>query len=459
MGLIRGVSGVRGIVGRDITEETAALYGRAFGATVRGAVAVGRDSRRGGDRLAAAVRRGVRESGSGAIDLGVVPTPTVGVATRLRGFAGGIAVTASHNPEEWNGFKFFSPRGVFLTREEVERVFDLADGGGGAVRSDGPAESAWSGAADEHVRLVASCPFVDRDAIARMRPRVALDCVNAAGSVVLPGLLRDLGCDVVELSCAAGEPFSRGAEPVPEHLAALSEAVVRERAAAGLACDPDADRLAIVDERGRPVGEEYTLALAADVVLTARPGPVVANVSTSLMIEDVARAHGAPLWRTAVGEINVVARMLEVNAVVGGEGNGGVIVPSVHPGRDAATAAALVMTALARPGAGPASAVVARFPTYSMVKRKVAAAVPSQQALTESMAAAFSGATPDLTDGVKMCWPGRWVHVRMSGTEPVVRVIAEAGSPADARSLADAAEGVVSRMSEGTRPCAASSRS
>ncbi len=314
---------------------------------------------------------GLRESGARVFDLGVVPTPTVGITIRSHGLAGGVVVTASHNPEEWNGFKFFSSKGVFLTRDEVARVFRLADEGVTPARDTGPAVERIDGAAADHVELVMASPFVGREAVARMRPRVVLDCVNAAGSVVLPALLRRLGCDVVEMSCDAGRPFSRGAEPVPENLSALSAAVVRERAAIGLACDPDADRLAIVDERGRAIGEEYTLAIAADTVLGKRKGPVVANVSTSLMIDDVARAHGVPARRTAVGEINVVAAMMELDAVVGGEGNGGVIVPSIHPGRDAATAAALVLTALAESSSGLASALVSRFPAYAMVKRKV----------------------------------------------------------------------------------------
>ena len=456
MGLIRSVSGVRGIVGRDITDETASLYGRAFGRTVRGAVGVGRDSRREGERLAGALMRGLRECGVRVLDLGVVPTPTVGIATRSHGLAGGVAVTASHNPEEWNGFKFFSPRGVFLTSDEVASVFRLADEGATTAGDVGPAVERLPGAAAEHITLVTASPFVGREAVARMRPRVVVDCVNAAGSLVLPALLRGLGCDVVEISCDAGRPFSRGAEPVPGNLSALSDAVVRERAAIGLACDPDADRLALVDERGRAVGEEYTLAVAADTVLAKRRGPVVANVSTSLMIDDVARAHGVPSHRTAVGEINVVARMMEVAAVVGGEGNGGVIVPSIHPGRDAATAAALVITALAESSSGLASGLVSRFPPYAMVKRKVEAAVSSGEALAQAMASAFPGGVPDLTDGAKMCWPDSWVHVRMSGTEPVVRLIAEARREADADALVRRAAAVVSRLSEGTRSCAAS---
>ena len=459
MGLIRSVSGVRGIVGSDITDETAALYGRAFGGLVGGRVGVGRDSRRGGERLAAALRRGLAEAGAEPADLGVLPTPTIGIATRLHGLSGAVAVTASHNPEEWNGFKFFSSRGVFLTREEVGRVFGRADGGVGIATHAPSAGVALSGSADEHAELVVSSEFVDRASVERAGLRVVVDCVNAAGSFVVPPVLRELGCSVVPLFCDAGRPFPHGAEPVAANLAALAEAVVREGAAVGLACDPDADRLAIVDERGRAVGEEYTLAVAVDTVLAVRKGPVVANVSTSLMVDDIARAHGVPCHRTPVGEINVVARMLEEGAVVGGEGNGGVILPAVHPGRDAATAAALVLTAVSHAAGMSVSGLVSRLPAYAMHKSKVTAAVSSQRALAEAMAEAFPGAAADLTDGAKMCWPDRWVHARMSGTEPVVRIIAEARARADAEQLVRRGEEVVSRLSEGAGPCAASSGS
>ena len=455
MGLIRSVSGVRGLVGSDVTAETAGVYGRAFGALCCGRVAVGYDSRRGGDDLKDAVLGGLRQRGVEGLDLGVVPTPTVGVAVRELGLSGGVVVTASHNPEEYNGFKFFSSRGIFLTGDEVARVFDLADGCVGPAAA-GPAAERWDGAAALHAELVARSPLVDGASVAGRTPRVVVDCVNAAGSLVLPRLLRALGCEVVEIHCDAGRPFPRGAEPVQANLGALAARVVAERADAGLACDPDADRLALVDEQGRAVGEEYTLAIAADTVLRRVKGPVVANVSTSLMIEDVARSHGVPVHRTPVGEINVVARMLEVSAVVGGEGNGGVILPSVHPGRDAATAAALVVTALSASGGARLSELVSRFPSYAMVKRKVAASVASRAGLLDATLRAFPDGTLDDTDGAKMCWPGRWVHIRMSGTEPVVRLIAEARRPEDAEDLVRRATEAVSRISEGTGPCAAS---
>jgi phosphomannomutase len=449
MSLIRSVSGVRGVVGIDLTAELARRYGRAFGRTVRGDVAVGWDSRRNGAELVEAVAAGLRESGSRAAHLGIVPTPTVGIAIRKHRLAGGVAVTASHNPEEYNGLKFFSSEGMFLDGREGRELYELADADPPPEEGEGLPPVTLDGAIDDHIGLVLASDAVAVDAVRAARPKVVVDCVNAAGSVILPRLLRELGCETHELSTDVLQPFPRGAEPTPEHLTDLGREVVERGAAAGLACDPDADRLALVDENGRAVGEEYTLAVAARIVLSGKKGPVVANVSTSRMIEDLAGEAGVPVYRTPVGEINVVGKMVEVSAVVGGEGNGGVILPEVQPGRDAATAAALVASALATSETGVLSELVARFPAYAMVKRKVTLESPSREGIVEVVRGAFPDGDLDLTDGAKMAWTDRWVHVRMSGTEPVVRVIAEARHADVAGALVERAVSALSRQTRG----------
>jgi phosphomannomutase len=448
--LIRSVSGVRGIVGEDLTTDLTRRYGGAFAAMAPGDVAVGWDSRRGGDALAEAVSVGLAEGGARVLDVGIAPTPTIGIAVRRRGLAGGVAVTASHNPEAWNGLKFFSGRGVFLDRDGVTRLFDLVDRGGGAGAASPGSRGRLTGALGDHIDLVLSARAVDRAGIARARPRVVVDCVNGAGSVILPDLLRRLGACVDELWTEPGAGFQRGAEPVSENLGELSKAVRAFGADIGFACDPDADRLAVVDERGRPIGEEYTLAIAALVVLRTHPGPLVANVSTSMMIDEVARGAGVQVYRTAVGEINVVAKMMEVGAVLGGEGNGGVILPDVHLGRDAATAAALVLSGLVADGGRAASELAARFTGTSMIKRKVTLESPSRSGIIDAMKSTFPDGRLDLTDGAKLCWPDRWVHARMSGTEPVVRVIAEALRQDDALELVSRAIAVLSRGAGGS---------
>jgi phosphomannomutase len=472
--LIRGVSGVRGLAASEVTPALARQYGWAFASLYPGELAIGWDSRPGGAELVAAVAGGIREAGGKPLETGIVPTPTVGMAVRRHGLAGGVVVTASHNPEEYNGLKFFSPRGIFLTGEEVGRLFDAVDVGDRSARRSGGARSGDRGdtgptdpsdrlatpspdgstdhledALDEHIEIVLGCTLVDAGAVSAAVPRVVVDAVNGAGSVILPELLRRMGCEVVELNTTAGAGFPRGAEPIPEHLSALSGAVLGESAAVGFACDPDADRLAIVDEGGRPVGEELTLAIATRVVLRARPGPIVANASTSRMMDDLADEFGVPLYRTPIGEINVVARMFEVDAVVGGEGNGGVILPDVHMGRDAATAAALVVSGIAGTESGRPSELVSMFRPYSTVKTKLRLDGVTREGIVQAMTAAFPDGDLDTIDGAKIAWPDSWIHARMSGTEPVVRVIAEGVDAGDAQRLVDRAVSAVTEAAEG----------
>lgn len=468
-----------------------------------GEIAVGRDGRPSGVGLMSALLKGLVDSRAKPIDLGIVPTPTIGIAVRRLELAGGVAVTASHNPQDNNGLKFFSRRGMFLTPDEATSFFALVDGdrpaaggeeivdgaspashGEGIVDRDRPilgSEGVVDGSCpvlegvgivdgdlpfpgtdrsgtargrasiEDHVALIMSSGFVDPDAVRRAGLRIAVDCVNASGSVILPLLLRRLGCSVRELNCDPNGRFVRGPEPIPENLVEFGKFVVSAGADIGLACDPDADRLAIVDETGRAVSEEFTLAIAARLVLSRDRGPVVANVSTSKMIEDVAEEFGVEVVRTPVGEINVAQRMVDVSAAVGGEGNGGVILPAVHMGRDAATAAALIAMSLASEseGASRGSALVSRFARYHMAKHKLAVSDVDSATMLEVMRSEFADADEDLTDGVKLGWPDSWIHVRMSGTEPVVRVISEALTPEGASELVDRAAHALARASGG----------
>ncbi len=452
MTLIRSVAGVRGIVPRDLDDIVARRHARAFGEIVGGRVAVGWDSRPGGDELEKAVIKGLLIAGVTPVRLGIVPTPTVGVAVRTLGCEGGICITASHNPGEYNGLKFFSASGVFVTREEGERIFEGADALAGRAAAPCP-ESVGTpesvDAIETHIGLVLASRHVDRAAVAEAAPRIVVDCCNAAGSMILPQLLRRLGCDVVELFTDVGAGFPRVAEPIPESLTALGDRVRETHAAAGFACDPDADRLAIVDETGRAVGEEYTLAIATDAVLAAGPGPVVTNVSTSRMIDDVAARYGADVHRTAVGEANVVAKMIQVSAVVGGEGNGGVVLPDVQLGRDSATAVALIVSHMACRGAGVVGELVRELRPYTIVKRKLPAVSRSNAVMEDALVAVLLGGDIDRTDGVKISWADSWVHVRPSNTEPIVRVIAEAPDADGANALATRAEEALAGSGEG----------
>ena len=439
MSLMRSVSGLRGIVGADLVPEVVTRYAAGFGGFVRGRggrrVAVGRDSRQSGPAFAAAAIDALAAAGVDVIDLGMVPTPTAQLAVETLGLDGGIVVTASHNPVEWNALKFIGAGGRFLNRAEADALFALVDGGSaaGSVGKAGTV-AADAGAVGRHLDRLLALPWLDTPAIRARRFTVALDCVRGAGATIMPALFEALGCLVHAINLEPDGRFPREPEPIPEHLGELA-ALVRETGAhIGMAVDPDVDRLALVDETGRPIGEDYTLAFAVRAVLARRNGPVVTNLSTSLVVDDAAAELGGSVARAPVGEANVVERMVERRAVVGGEGNGGVILPDVHLGRDAPVAATLALQLLADRGV-PVSAVVNSAPRYVIVKTKLARPAGALEPWYEAVRRRFSGAVEDRQDGLRLALKDRWLHVRPSGTEPVVRIIAEAPDRASAREL------------------------
>ncbi len=447
-----GVSGFRGRVGRALTPELVAGLAASYGAFLRdegddGAVLVGRDSRTSGPMLMRATVAGLLSVGCRVVELGVVPTPTLMLAVRDAGAAGGLCVTASHNPAEWNALKFAARGGTFLGPDRMRRFQ-------ARVRERDPERASWQaiprvvrdgGAVERHVEQILNLSLLDAERVRREGMRVAIDCVNGAGGTILPQLLSALGCEVHAIGTEATGRFHRDPEPTAASLAALAELVRESGARIGMAVDPDVDRLSLVDERGRALGEDLTLALAAGVVLGRRPGSVVTNLSTSRVVDDVADALGCRTIRAPVGEINVVERMIAEGAVVGGEGNGGVILPELHCTRDAPVGAALILQFLADEPGVPLSARVGRLPAYRIVKEK--ASFPRK--LLGDAYAALSGAMPaeesDRSDGLRLEWRSRrsWLHVRPSGTEPVVRLIAEAGDAGAARALVEEARGVL----------------
>lgn len=475
--LMVGVSGVRGLVGTDLTPEVVARWAAAFGTwacAVRGApsarrrrprVAVGRDSRTSGPMFAHAATAGLMSVGCEVIDLGLVPTPTAQLAVEHHRAAGGIVLTASHNPIEWNALKFVGPDGMFLDVPAGARVRELAADG----RLDRAGYDALGGvgvdpdAIERHLDAVLALPGLDVRAIRRRRFRVALDTVRGAGGAVMPALLERLGCRVAGVNLETDGRFPRPPEPLPEHLGPLGVLVRRHKADLGMAVDPDVDRLALVDERGRAIGEDYTLAFAVRAVLGRKTGKrdpkghgvgggkrvVVCNLSTSLVVDDAARAFGATVVRTPVGEAHVARKMLELAAPIGGEGNGGVICPALHAGRDGPVAAALVLALLVR-GRARVSELVAAAPRYAIVKHKVdRGARRAEHGMAEVYAGLrrrFPDAAADTQDGLRLAWPDRWLHVRPSGTEPIIRLIAEARTAPEAERLID----------EGRRLCAVS---
>ncbi|HVP13711.1 MAG TPA: phosphoglucosamine mutase [Phycisphaerae bacterium] len=436
MTLMMTVSGTRGIIGETMTPTLAAELGAAFGSHLGGGkVVIGRDSRPSGPMVLAAVTSGLLATGCEVIDLGMVSTPGAALMTVRHSAAGGVMITASHNPIMWNGIKFFTRQGCAPPPDLAERVFDRYRRKAfdlvkveriGRLSSD-------TSTNETHVARVLE--VLDVDAVRRMRTKVVLDSINGAGCVSGRMLLERLGCEVIHLN---GEPdgrFAHTPEPLAENLTGLCDEVRRHVAAIGFAQDPDADRLAVVDDTGRYIGEEYTLALAAKFVFTRRPGPAAANLSTSRMIDDLAAAVGGiAVHRSPVGEANVVKAMQDNACVIGGEGNGGVIDPRIVWVRDSLVSMGFVLNLLAAERR-PLSVIVDAMPRYVMIKRKFD--MPRDRIgawLTRIRGIAGKGRIND-TDGVRIDWPEGWVHLRPSNTEPIARVIAEAADEATAESL------------------------
>lgn len=446
--LMISVSGMRGIVGKDLTPELVARHAAALGAWARArgkpVVVLGRDARTSGPMFARAATAGLMSVGVDVIDVGVAPTPTVQLAVEHHHAGAGLILTASHNPIEWNALKLVGPDGIFLDGADGTAVRTLAE--------SGPPRTGWDGvgavredrdAIERHLAQVLALPMIDLAAIRARRFAVALDCVRGAGGTTMPQLLERLGCVVHAINIETDGRFPRAPEPVPENLGDLSRLVRESGAAVGFAVDPDVDRLALVDETGSPIGEDYTLALAVRAVLqhsaqppgrpAAEPRVVVANLSTSLVVEDAARMGGARFVRAPVGEANVARTIRDEGALIGGEGNGGVILPSLHIGRDAPVGVALILHLLAASGQS-VSSLVGGQPRYRIVKAKTARGKDLGPVYAR-LQSRFSGAAADTRDGLRLAWSDRWVHVRPSGTEPIVRFIAEAPTEADAQAL------------------------
>jgi phosphomannomutase len=432
-----GVAGIRGIVGETLTAEDFLSYALGFGTVIGGGrVVVGRDTRPSGEMVAALVVGGLLSTGCEVVDLGIVPTPTIGLMVRELDARGGVAITASHNPVEWNALKFFRADGRLQQAHDQAEVFEVCRTGGfRRVRIETPARALpFPTAAATHIARVVE--NVNAQAIRRRRFRVALDCCNGAGTTVLPGLLEALGCETTLLFDDMDKPFERVAEPLPENLGALSNKVRDAGADIGFAVDPDADRLAMVDEQGRAMGEERTVTLAGYHVLGRTPSPFVVNLSTTRAADDVAALRGVPLYRTAIGEAYVVEAMVEQGSAIGGEGNGGVIWPVVTWGRDSVAGIGLILDALAESGEA-ISAYNRRVPDYVMMKTKM-------PVVGGQLAAAFARLEERYgrmgriwrEDGLRIDLPEAWFHLRPSNTEPIVRLFIEAQSKDEAERLA-----------------------
>ena len=441
---ILSISGLRGIVGDGLDPEYVTRFAASLGTMFNGGtVVLSRDGRSTGEMLRHAVLAGLVGSGCRVIDLGIASTPTCGVMVNALGAAGGLQLTASHNPIEWNGLKPFSPRGSVFDKGLGQQLL--------SVLESGPVYRRWNGlgsvesiAADNSEHLQRVYKLVNVPAIRARRFKVVLDCNHGSGSVLGPKMLRELGCEVFVMGETADGQFEHPAEPLKENLTSLMSAVVANGADVGFAQDPDADRLAIVDNTGRYVGEELTLGLCADHVLSLRQGPVVVNGSTSRVTADLAEKYGCQFHRSHVGEANVVSKMIEVNALLGGEGNGGVIEPRVGFVRDSFVSMAYVLDGLVVRRTS-LSDWVDTLPQYTIVKDKLHCPRERVDRACAALRSAYAAAVATEGDGLRLDWPDRWVQVRASNTEPIIRVIAEAPSSEIAKSLCAEAIGLARR--------------
>lgn len=442
MPLIRSISGLRGTVPDSLTPDIVARYARAFAryAGSGGPIIIGRDGRPSGDEFALVAAKAITDEGVKVKMIGIVPTPTVQLETEHSDAVGGISITASHNPSEWNGMKFLGPDGVFLDEEENKKFWKFVDnprseessGNHGAIIQD-------AGAIGRHIDAVRKLELVSRQDVRERKLRIAVDAVNAAGSKIVPELLDDFGVDVVPVACDSSGNFPHTPEPIPENLGMLCDAVKNKNCDMGIAVDPDSDRLVLITEEGIPFGEEYTVTCAVDFILSKRSprhrGDVAVNLSTTRAVDDVAKKYGVRVHRSAVGEINVVKLMKEKKCVVGGEGSGGVIVPALHFGRDAMIGVVTILGLLAERKLS-ARELRASMPQYEIVKKKFDASTIDVARALAHVAKSFEGkASVRTDDGVRLDFESGWVHLRSSNTEPIVRLIAEAQTSSEAEDL------------------------
>ncbi|MBU1063565.1 phosphoglucosamine mutase [bacterium] len=429
--LIESLSGVRGYES-ELNDDFISAYAYAFAELCeKEKILVGRDTRQNGIPIKSTLLIALQNAGKTVIDLGVCPTPTVQFAVEDHEAAGGIVITASHNPLPWNGLKFIGHDGIFLDADEMNRLkkrrVEIGTQYLRYEKKNGTIET-YSRVVDDHIESVLALPYLDEDEIQNAGFKVVVDAVNGAAYRAVPELLRRLGCEVVEINCHHDQPFPRNPEPLPENLLELNKAVLDNKADLGFAIDPDGDRLAIVSDLGKPISEEYTLVLAAKLVLSKFPNldqKVVTNLSTTMAVDDIAKKYGATVIRTAIGEINVAKKMREVDAAVGGEGNGGVLLPEAHLGRDSLVAAALILQLLAEE-AKPLSVLMQELSHYEMIKLKVPGGNLDLNDIIDDLKQLANPEEFDFQDGIKFIWKDRWVHLRSSNTEPIIRIYAEA---------------------------------
>ena len=460
MSLIKSISGIRGTIGGapgeglsplDIVKFTAA-YATLISRNATGnsrTIVVGRDARLSGPMVSNLVTSTLTAMGMDVVNIGLASTPTTEIAVVEEGAIGGIIITASHNPKQWNALKLLNEKGEFLNDAQGKEVLRIAESG---EYTFAEVDNLGHGYVNDtynrrHIEQVLALELVDTDAIAKANFTVAVDAVNSVGGIVIPQLLRALGVkNIIELNCEATGKFAHTPEPIPQNLTQISSLMADGKADVGFVVDPDVDRLAIVMEDGRMFVEEYTLVSIADYVLSHTPGSTVSNLSSSRALRDVTAAHGCTYNAAAVGEVNVVTKMKETNAIIGGEGNGGVIYPAAHYGRDALVGVALFLTLLAKSGK-KVSELRATYPAYEIAKNKIELTPDLDVvAILQAVKERYAGERITDIDGVKIDFADSWVHLRKSNTEPIIRIYSEAHTMAEADELAESIKAVIKEI-------------
>ena len=418
--LIRSASGLRGIAEDHFTPKLINKYISAFITTqnIKSCV-IGRDGRPSGKQISQCVIDSFHKNGINVENCGLATTPTMQVMTEKEHYDGGIVITASHNPSEYNGLKFLQSDGTFLSPEQCEELFKAVDQNVSIVQPDSlGVVSDYSTANEEHIEKVLAAMCIDTDNIRKNKFKVVIDCVNGAGSFILPMLCEKLGCEVITINCNGNGDFTRTPEPLAENLNELEKKVINVGADVGFATDPDGDRLSIISNKGNAIGEEYTLVLAVKNYLNYQKSIVATNLSTSMMLESIANET----IRTKIGEAHVVQKMNELNIPIGGEGNGGVILKEVHLGRDSLVAISMILSLLSSSGKS-ISDEISNIPQYLMIKDKI---LIDDKIDFDSLETIFDCNEINKIDGIKFIWPNKWIHIRKSNTEPIIRIFAEA---------------------------------
>ncbi len=449
MALIKSISGIRGTIGGkksdNLTPIDIVLFTSAYGTLLKRennakTIIIGRDARPSGDMVSSIVASTLNGLGLNVIDLGISTTPTVEMAVANEKADGGIIITASHNPVEWNALKLLNGKGEFISGKLGEKVLEIAEAGDfeyAAVHNLGSFDF-LPDYIDKHINQILDLPLVDKDLIASKNFNIAIDAVNSSGGIAIPRLLKALGVNQIkEINCEPTGFFAHNPEPLPENLTEISDALKQGNFDLGIVVDPDVDRLALICEDGSPFGEEYTLVAVSDYILQNTKGNTVSNMSSTRALRDITEKHGQSYSASAVGEVNVVEMMKETNAIIGGEGNGGIIYPELHYGRDALVGIALFLTHLAKFDK-PASALRASYPNYVISKNKIELTPDlNVDKILEAMKEKYKDQPHSTIDGVKIEFDNEWVHLRKSNTEPIIRIYAESTSGENANKLAN----------------------